>query len=148
METFTALLALCEGNPPRSLVDSSHKGQWRGALLFFVSAWIDDWTNNLNACDLICHRAHYDVPVTSSCDMATWRHGIFSLLLVLSKGQNCGALALFISWTSCWTKDRIAVDLTPWHWPLLTKQRPGSRLLCILFGPFVSLLWWNQSCAM
>ena len=34
METAPALLALCEGDP-RSPVDSPHKGQWRGALIFF-----------------------------------------------------------------------------------------------------------------
>ena len=33
METFSASLALCEGNH-RSLVDSTRKGQWRGALMF------------------------------------------------------------------------------------------------------------------
>ena len=32
METFSALLALCEGNPP---MVSPHKGQWRGALMCF-----------------------------------------------------------------------------------------------------------------
>ena len=37
METSSALLALCEGNSP---VDSHHKGQWRGALMFsFICAW-------------------------------------------------------------------------------------------------------------
>ena len=34
METFSALLALCEGNH-RSSVDSAHKGQWSGALVSF-----------------------------------------------------------------------------------------------------------------
>ena len=39
METFSALLALCEGNH-RSPVDSPHKGQWRGALMFsLICAW-------------------------------------------------------------------------------------------------------------
>ena len=33
IETFSALLALSEGNPPVP-VDSPHKGQWRGALMF------------------------------------------------------------------------------------------------------------------
>ena len=32
METFSALLANCAGNSP---VNSPHKGQWRGALVFF-----------------------------------------------------------------------------------------------------------------
>ena len=34
METFSALLALCAGNSPVP-VNSPHKGQWRGALMFF-----------------------------------------------------------------------------------------------------------------
>ena len=33
METFSALLALCAGNSPVP-VNSQHKGQWRGALMF------------------------------------------------------------------------------------------------------------------
>ena len=38
METFSMLLALCEGNSP---VNSSHKGQWRGALMFSLNyVWI------------------------------------------------------------------------------------------------------------
>ena len=35
METFSALLALCEGNPlVTATVDSPHKGQWLGALMY------------------------------------------------------------------------------------------------------------------
>ena len=34
METFSALLALCERNPPMT-GGFPHKGQWRGALIFF-----------------------------------------------------------------------------------------------------------------
>ena len=34
METFSASLALCAGNSPVP-VNSPHKGQWRGALIFF-----------------------------------------------------------------------------------------------------------------
>ena len=31
----------------RSLVNSPHKGQWHGALMFsFICAWINDWVNN------------------------------------------------------------------------------------------------------
>ena len=35
METFSASLALCAGNSPVP-VNSPHKGQWRGALTFFM----------------------------------------------------------------------------------------------------------------
>ena len=63
METFAALLALCAGNSPVP-VNSPHKGQWRGALMFsLIYAWINDWVNNREAGDLIRHRGHYDVIV-------------------------------------------------------------------------------------
>ena len=48
----------------RSPVNSSHKGQWRGALMFsLICAWINDWVNNRETGDLRRHRAHHDVTV-------------------------------------------------------------------------------------
>ena len=48
----------------RSPVNSPHKGQWRGALMFtLISAWINAWVNNREAGDLRRHRAHYDAIV-------------------------------------------------------------------------------------
>ena len=47
----------------RRPVNSPHKGQWRGALLFsLICAWIKGWVNNGDA-DFRRHRAHYDVIV-------------------------------------------------------------------------------------
>ena len=63
METFSALLVLCAGNSPVP-VNSPHKGQWRGALMFYlIYAWINDWVNNREAGDLRRHRGHSDVIV-------------------------------------------------------------------------------------
>ena len=63
METFSALLALCTGNSPVP-VNSPHKGQWRGAVMFsLIYAWINDGVNNREAGDLRRHRGHYDVNV-------------------------------------------------------------------------------------
>ena len=43
----------------RSLVNSPHKGQWRGALMFSsICACINGWVNNGEAGDLRRHRAH------------------------------------------------------------------------------------------
>ena len=51
----------------RSPVDSPHKGQWRGALMFsLICVWINSWINNRDAGDLRRHRAHYDVIVMSA----------------------------------------------------------------------------------
>ena len=45
-------------------VNSPHKGQWRGALMFsLICVWINVWVNNREADDLRRHRAHYDVIV-------------------------------------------------------------------------------------
>ena len=45
----------------RSPVNSPHKGQWLGALLFSLNcAWTNSWANNGDAGDLRCHCAHYD----------------------------------------------------------------------------------------
>ena len=63
MEAFSALLALCAGNSPVP-VNSSNKGQWRGALMFsLICTWINSWANNREPGDLRRHRAHCDVIV-------------------------------------------------------------------------------------
>ena len=48
----------------RSPVNFPHKGQWRGALMFYlICVWINGWVNNREAGDLRRHRGHYDVIV-------------------------------------------------------------------------------------
>ena len=43
-------------------VNSPHKGQWRGALIFpLIYSWINVWANNRD--DLRRHGAHYDVTI-------------------------------------------------------------------------------------
>ena len=50
----------------RSPVNSLHKGQWRGALMFsLICVRINGWVNNREAGDLRRHLAHYDVSVMS-----------------------------------------------------------------------------------
>ena len=59
----------------RSPVNSPHKGQGRGTLMFsLICAWINDWVNNLEACDLRHQRAHYDVIVMSLHDLDSTRY--------------------------------------------------------------------------
>ena len=58
VETF---YALCAGNSP---VSSSHKGQWRGALMLsLIFAWPNGWVNKHDADDLRRHHADYGVTV-------------------------------------------------------------------------------------
>ena len=61
METFPALLAHCEGNPP---VTGHH---WRWTLMFsLICAGTNSWANNRDAGDLRHHRAHHDVTVADA----------------------------------------------------------------------------------
>ena len=56
----------------RSPVNSPHKGQWRGALMFsLISFWINGCVNNREAGDLRRYRAHYDVTVMWNHSRAT-----------------------------------------------------------------------------
>ena len=69
METFSAYWPFVWGIH-RSTVNSPHKGQWRGNLMFsLICAWINGWVNNREAgdsCSLWRHRARYDVTVMIS----------------------------------------------------------------------------------
>ena len=61
----------------RSPMNSPHKGQWRGALMFsLICVWINNWVNNREAGDLRRYRAHCDVIVlwfsTMRCGNITW----------------------------------------------------------------------------
>ena len=48
----------------RSSVNSPHKGQCRGTLMFsLICVWINGWVNNREAGDLRRYHAHYDVIV-------------------------------------------------------------------------------------
>ena len=65
METFSASLAICAGIH-RSLMNSAHRGQWSGALMFsLIYACINVWINNREADDLRRHGTHYDATVMS-----------------------------------------------------------------------------------
>ena len=57
-------LCVCVWGGHRSPVNSPHKGQWRGALMFsLICAWINDLVNIREAGDFRRHRARYDVTV-------------------------------------------------------------------------------------
>ena len=74
----------------RSPVNSPHKDQWHGALMFYlICPWINRWVNNPEAGDLKRHRAHYDVSVvgntilfqkrqTQICYICVWDDKIFT----------------------------------------------------------------------
>ena len=87
METFSALLALCAGNSPVP-VNSPHKGQWRGALMFsLICVWINGWVNNRKAGDLRRQRGDYDVIVMTS--IHRWPMDISCKRIIMQKAFSC-----------------------------------------------------------
>ena len=65
----------------RSSVNSPHKGQWCGALMFsLISVWIKVSVSNREAGDLRCHHTHYDVIVMLYYDCIKMLHSIFGHL--------------------------------------------------------------------
>ena len=76
----------------RSPVNSPHKGQWRGALMFSLTwAWTNSWANNGDAGDLRRHRAHYDVIVMGMllCGRQEPIHFAYSIIFMLIQ---CGTV--------------------------------------------------------
>ena len=60
----------------RSPVNSPHKSQWRGALIYsLICVWINEWVNNRETGDLRRYRAHYYVTLSgkTSYRQMSWR---------------------------------------------------------------------------
>ena len=73
METFPRFWPVVRGIH-RSPVNSPHKGQWCGNLMFsLICTSINGWVNNREVGDLTRYRAHYDVRVTE----LNWIQGQF-----------------------------------------------------------------------
>ena len=89
----------------RSPVNSPHKGQWRGALMFsLICARINGWVNNREAGDLRRLRAHYDVIVM----YITWIRLELSIQL-----NNCGILTRYCAVELChhWFSNTVGLRL-------------------------------------
>ena len=61
----------------RSPVNSPHKGQWHGALMYsLICAWNNIWANNGDVGIMRRHRAHHDVTVVTNhtAGLSSWKH--------------------------------------------------------------------------
>ena len=67
----------------RSPVNSPHKGQWCGALIFsLICTWINGWVNNHEAGDLRRHPVHYDVIVMKWLDFFSMNLMAHQILII------------------------------------------------------------------
>ena len=73
----------------RSSVNSPHKSQWRGALVFsLICAWINASVNSGEAGDLRRHRAHYDVTENESMKNSCCSTGVEWVVNYLTHGKT------------------------------------------------------------
>ena len=128
----------------RSPVNSLHKGQWRGALMFsMICPRINGWVNNREAGDLRRHRAHYNIIVMflwaflyplgihnwyKECQMQTsW------ILLQASLSLPISSFASNLHpqcWKTAITTHNMFHD--PWR-QLLASTGPSVALIMLLF---------------
>ena len=93
----------------RSSVNSPHKGQWRGALMFsLICAWTYVWVNDRDAGDLRRHRSHCDViimvicyPMVSILQHATEFVTIWHTLQVACLKKHTGWIGIESTWARC-----------------------------------------------
>ena len=106
----------------RWLVNSPHKGQWLGALMFsLICTWINGWVNTREPGDLRRHRAHYYVTVIHAASVVDtfasynlrrvfqWcqqklqiQNGVLLDAVVLMTHENCGLIAKKIECFNPW----------------------------------------------
>ena len=102
----------------RSPVNSPHKGQWRGVLMFsLMCAWINSWVNNREAGDLRRHRA-------------LWRH---------CNGEN--RLNTIFARNSQHVNGVSTADTNTCH---INWKWPAANFIYCRNG--CTIPWWNKLC--
>ena len=109
----------------RSPVNSPHKGQWRGSLIFYlICAWINGQINNSEAGDLRCHRAHYGVIVMSKI------HEGGGIMMISTSWSTLHKLLPF-----AWTNQQFLIVETRQTW-IFFRMVPSLQQIC----------WRNDCC--
>ena len=107
----------------RSPVNSPHKGQWRGALMFsLICGWINSWVNDQEVGELRRHHAHYDITVMFCSPPRTPSKGpdiLEQRVMMTSSNGNIFCITGF--WCGEFTGE-------------FPAQRPVTRDFNVLFG--------------
>ena len=80
----------------RPSVNSPHKSQWRGALMFsLICARTNGWVDNSDAGDLRCHLVHYEVTVMFplGCISSVSFHMLHPIFTCVLSIDNCLSVA-------------------------------------------------------
>ena len=111
----------------RSPVNSPHKGQWRGALMFtLIGSRINGWVSNREAGDLRRHRAHYDVTVMQM-QFREWKSLITpqNPIEIDSFGSGWQFVNIFLA------EVLISLVLNRWLANIWNDHEPNYRRICV-----------------
>ena len=149
---------LCVHGIHQSPVNSPHKGQWCGALMFsLICTWINGGVNDREDGDLRRHRAHYDVNVMISAETicsahdmiwyAIWctRYDTFrdTLIILNWEAEACDpglrSEALHSTYYNCLRRND-AQWLQQWRSP----QSFQMQCVCDEFTNFIGIYWLSS----
>ena len=109
---------------PRSPVNSPHKGQWRGGLIFsFICAWINGWVNNRRVGDWHCNE---------HCNEMWKVH--WNGAVILTKFSSLTAPEVVKTW---WYHD---VETFPHCWPFARGCPPKGTVISTFEGFLIANL--------
>ena len=129
-----------------SPVNSPHKGQWRGALMFsLICVETNGWANHRDTGDLRCHRAHYDVTSMWCLEMDTlptflafWgRNPLMTGWFPSQRTSNDDTISMSIHYHKFTFLTRVLTDFTRYFH--VYKIRPANTLHSIRH--WTSFLW-------
>ena len=127
METFPCYWPFVRGIL-RWPVNSPHKSQWRGALMFLLNcAWINGCANSRQAGDLRRHRVHYDVIVMQKYRL--WWYNRMS-------GMEYAKFADFKRQPNCHRSD----DRTLWKY---VKSYQGTSITIVFVSLYLKCHLWH-----
>ena len=127
MKTFSALLAICAGNPPVPDDFPAQRPVTRSFNVFFICVWINAWVNNRKAGDLRRYRAHYDVTVM-------WPDYMIYLLILFRVTSLAWGINMF----------RPVPVRKPWKidkWQRVAWQHNTNKILTVTVGIIWGILY-------
>ena len=143
METFPRYWPFVRGIH-RSPVNSQHKGQWRGALMFsLICVWINGWVNKREVGDLRRRRAHYDVIVMMQLQMVQYNLlecfiDMRSVCIFAAQytSRNTHTVRTWLCFVLVWYRYPCPSGLRRWHW--------GNSIQWLVTSHQVRCILWVQ----
>ena len=111
----------------RSPVNSPHKGQWRGALMFsLICARVHAWVNNREAGDLRRRRAHYDIIVMGGSKITDHGESSWFPTIIWKRWRSIAIKPCAHPLSHWWCDQQFSIRTTKWSRDTINSLRPGQ----------------------